>query len=242
MRALAWFLLWSIAKLSFSLPPGFVYLQNIAPDIKQDMRYATNNNFVGRPIAGYQSGVCILTKPAAVALRKAQKLAKKMGYSLKVYDCYRPKWAVDDFYHWSQNHLSNAYQPAFYPRVRKNQLFQKGYIARYSGHSRGSTVDLTLILANEPKHQPHLRAIKRCYDSTLAYLNDNSINMGTRFDCLDPSAHFHYARQSKEQLSNRKRLRKIMRQAGFKPYHKEWWHFTLINEPYPGQYFDFLVR
>lgn len=229
-------------QVSYSLPSNFVYLKDLAPDIQQDMRYATKNNFVGRPIVGYLAGKCILTKKAANALKQAQKIAKTYGYSLKVYDCYRPQRAVDDFYQWSQRQRSKVYDQAFYPRVKKSQLFQRGYIARYSGHTRGSTVDLTLVPAKRQRLERQHRSIERCYAPTSDYLTDNSIDMGTRFDCLDPSAHFHYAKQSKKQYANRKMLRKIMRQAGFKPYHKEWWHFSLSNEPYPKQYFDFLVR
>lgn len=242
MRVPVLVLLFFIVRVGFSLPPGFVYLKNMAPDIEQDMRYATNRNFVGRSITGYQAGKCILTKKAAIALKQAQKMAYQLGYGLKVYDCYRPQRAVDDFYRWSQNHRLKAYDPAYYPRVKKNQLFQRGYIARYSGHSRGSTVDVTLIPAtSHPLGEKHSE-IARCYAPTPGYLNDNSIDMGTRFDCLDPSAHFHYTKQSKSQFANRKRLRSIMRRAGFMPYSKEWWHFSLRNEPFPKHYFNFLVK
>ena len=241
MRILVILCLMLTMPLSFSLPSGFVYLKDIAPGIQQNMRYATTQNFVGRPIVGYQSGQCILTSQAARALKKAQQTAQKLGYGLKVYDCYRPQMAVNDFYRWSQNRQISRYNPQYYPRVKKSQLFNKGYIARYSGHSRGSTVDLTLSPLKNKKRILPSQALKRCYAASPEYLNDNSIDMGTRFDCLDPSAHFHYSKQSSKQLHNKRLLRQLMRQAGFKPYHKEWWHFSLGQEPYPKRYFNFVV-
>ncbi len=242
MRRLVLLIALSTVEVSFSLPRGFVYLKDIAPDIEQDIRYATSDNFVGRPIDGYQAGKCILTQKAALALKHAQQMAQKLGYGLKVYDCYRPQRAVQDFYRWSQKTGTKNYSPNFYPRVKKSQLFQKGYIARHSGHSRGSTVDLTLIAAKNRQIVRENRTVGLCYASTPAYLNDNSVNMATRFDCLDPSAHFNYPKQSKTQYANRKKLRKIMHDAGFNPYHKEWWHFSLNNEPYPRRYFNFPVK
>lgn len=229
-------------QTGFSLPSGFVYLKDIAPDIEQDIRYASRQNFVGQIIDGYQKGQCILTRKAAKALNQVQKSARKLGYGLKVYDCYRPQRAVNAFYHWSQNSPPPTYDPAYYPRVKKSQLFQKGYIARYSGHSRGSTVDLTLIPLKKTQIKRQKTIQEKCFSSTSSYLNDNSIDMGTRFDCLDPSAHFRWPMQSKRQFVNRKLLRKLMHQAGFKPYDKEWWHFRLGTETFSKRYFDFLVK
>ena len=119
MRILVILCLMLTMPLSFSLPSGFVYLKDIAPGIQQNMRYATTQNFVGRPIVGYQSGQCILTSQAARALKKAQQTAQKLGYGLKVYDCYRPQMAVNDFYRWSQNRQISRYNPQYYPRVKK---------------------------------------------------------------------------------------------------------------------------
>ena len=242
MRTFVLILSLLIVRVSFSLPNGFAYLSDIAPDVEQDMRYATYNNFVGRPINGYIAGKCILTKQAALALKRAQKIARKQGYRLKVYDCYRPQRAVNDFYQWSNQKQTVSIDPHYYPRVNKSSLFKKGYIARYSGHTRGSAVDLTLTPIKSDQSTRQHKTTERCYASTVDYLNDNSINMGTRYDCLDPSAHFRYQKQSKEQFSNRKKLRKIMSQVGFKPYYKEWWHFSLREEPFPRRYFNFLVK
>ncbi len=224
----------------YGLPKGFVYLQEIDDGIEQDIRYYNSNNFMGRPVNGYRTPVCILTREAAQKLSLAQKAAQKKGYRLKVYDCYRPQRAVNDFYHWSLDPGATQQKSAFYPRTPKSQLFAKGYIARYSGHSRGSTVDLTLVKLNHIAKKHH--SLQRCYDRTPAYLKDNSINMGTRFDCLDPSAHLRYKNLSKKQKQNRFLLQKLMKTHGFDSYAKEWWHFTLKNEPYPKTYFNFPVQ
>lgn len=223
----------------FALPAGFVYLHSIAPDIEQDMKYAGTNNFTGHQIPGYERGRCILSRQAAMQLKKAQKEAKRLGLGLKVYDCYRPVTAVNYFYRWSQNKFDRSQKDEFYPRVPKNQLFDKGYIARYSSHSRGSTIDLTLIHPGKSHHQ---RSTQNCYSKSSNYLDDNSLNMGTRHDCLDPSANYNYPELSAEQRKNRRLLRRIMNHAGFRPYSKEWWHFTLRNEPWKHKYFDFSVR
>ena len=224
----------------YGLPEGFKYLHEIDNRIEQEIRYYGSDNFMGRRVKGYQSPVCILTRKAAQKLSAIQQAAQKKGYRLKVYDCYRPQRAVNDFYHWSLNPKDTRQKNAFYPRVSKSQLFAKGYIAQYSGHSRGSTVDLTLVKLNHiPKKHSSLQ---RCYDRTPAYLKDNSVNMGTRFDCLDPSAHLRYKNLSKEQKRNRFLLQKLMKTHGFANYAKEWWHFTLKNEPYPKTYFDFPVQ
>ncbi|MCC5791860.1 MAG: M15 family metallopeptidase [Legionellaceae bacterium] len=225
----------------FALAEGFVYLADVAPGIEQDIRYFTANNFVGRPIRGYQKPQCILARPAAQALLKAQKMAEKKGYRLKVYDCYRPQQAVDDFYRWSQDASAQGQKKAFYPRVAKSELFAKGYIARYSGHSRGATVDLTLVSATD-RIIPPGTAIERCFDRSPAYLNDNSIDMGTRYDCLDPTAHRYSREVTAAQRQKRALLHQVMTASGFKGYAKEWWHYSLRNEPYPRRYFDFPVR
>ncbi len=222
-----------------ALPAGFVYLHSIAPDIQEDMKYAGSNNFTGRKIAGYHRARCILTYQAAIHLKKAQDEAKKLGYGLKVYDCYRPVSAVDDFFRWSQNSQDRAKKDFFYPRIPKDELFEKGYIARYSSHSRGSTVDLTLI---KPAQASNKKPISQCYSLSPDYLDDNSINMGTRHDCLDPSANYRYPHLSREQKKNRRLLRTIMNKAGFMPYPKEWWHFTYRQEPWPEKYFNFPVK
>ena len=230
-----------VTKAAFALPQGFVYLRDVAPDIIEDMRYATTNNFIGNPIPGYKKGVCIVTRKAAEQLKKAQKEIKTKGYSLKVYDCYRPQRAVNYFYRWSQNNTDQRQKAAFYPREPKELLFKRNYIALSSGHSRGSTIDLTLVKLNNPAKKQNSPHLTRCYDTSPNYLNDSSIDMGTRFDCLDPSAHIRYSHLSAIQKKNRSLLQQLMIKNGFKPYLYEWWHFTLKQEPYPNTYFDFPV-
>jgi D-alanyl-D-alanine dipeptidase len=225
----------------YALPKGFVYLKDIAPDIIQDMRYATSNNFIGNPIPGYKKGRCIITRQAAEQLKKAEREIRKKGYTLKVYDCYRPQQSVDYFYQWSQKFKDERQKAAFYPRVEKKELFKKNYIALSSGHSRGSTLDLTLVKLNTTS-KPNKDQITRCYDITSHYLDDDSIDMGTRFDCMDKSANIDYGDLSQAQKNNRKLLQKLMIRYGFKPYYYEWWHYTLANEPFPGSYFNFLVK
>lgn len=225
----------------WALPPGWVYLSDIAPQIEQSIRYAGNNNFIGRKIKGYQKPRCVLTKNAALALLKVQIRLEKRGLGLKVYDCYRPQVAVNDFYDWHMNNDTKQKQ-AFYPREEKRNLFKRGYIAKYSGHSRGSTVDLTIV----PKTLRQLTN-RKVYQTTLACykanrITDNSLDMGTNFDCLDVKAHYKTQGLSPRVKNNRALLRKVMLEAGFSPYPKEWWHFTLKNEPYPKQYFNFLVK
>lgn len=226
-----------------ALPQGFVYLSAVDPSIQQEMRYAGDHNFIGRPIKGYQQASCILTKPAAEALKSVQKKLLARGYSLKVYDCYRPQMAVNDFANWSQMPQQTTMQAEFYPRTPKAQLFALGYIAYQSGHSRGSTVDLTIVplpVKAEPRYQSGQK-LAACYAPyTIRYL-DNSIDMGTGYDCLDSSAHINNKNISQQAYQNRILLRSLMLKNNFEPYNKEWWHFTLKNEPYPNQIFNFLV-
>ncbi|GGI88424.1 M15 family metallopeptidase [Legionella impletisoli] len=213
-----------VNSTALALPANFVYLSDVAPDIIQDMRYATSNNFTGRPVPGYAASRCILTRPAALKLKEAQARLKAQGYGLKVFDCYRPQRAVNAFLRWSKNPNDTHTKQAYYPHEDKNHLFQKGYIAEYSGHSRGSTVDLTII------------KLEKSLDTT------SDLDMGTSFDYFDRSAHVFYKHLTPLQKKNRLLLRQVMISQGFKPYGKEWWHFTLKNEPYPQSYFNFPVQ
>ncbi|WP_133128983.1 M15 family metallopeptidase [Legionella nagasakiensis] len=225
-------LLWGFYLSAYALPDNFVYLHDTAPDIIEDIRYANNNNFVGNPIPGYLAPRCILTRAAANQLQKAQFAIARQGYRLKVYDCYRPQMAVNAFNLWSKDLNDTRMKQRFYPHEPKKTLFEKGYIAHYSGHSRGSTVDITLVKDNK---------INRT-TKTAASQKIHSIDMGTPFDYFDESAHVFHQGVSKQQLKNRLLLRQLMKTYGFKPYSKEWWHFTLENEPYPRTYFNFPVQ
>jgi zinc D-Ala-D-Ala dipeptidase len=223
-------------------PPGaFVSLHDVDPSIVIEMRYLTPHNFIGHRIPGYRENVCLLTRPAAEALKQAQAAVRAEGYTLKVYDCYRPQRSVDSFVAWAKDLKDRRMKAEFYPRVRKQVLFKEGYIAAQSGHSRGSTMDLTLVKL-PARRQERYRRGDRLRDCTLPArrrFRDNSIDMGTGYDCFDPLAHPFNARIRGKQRANRLKLRAPMIAAGFKGLATEWWHFTLKDEPYPDTFFDF---
>jgi len=228
-------------------PDDFVVLQDIAPDIPGDIRYLTAHNFTGDPITGYHAPLCILTRPAAEALARAQQNFVERGYTLKVYDCYRPQQAVDDFVRWAQDVNDQRMKPEFYPRVDKSTLFADGYIAERSGHSRGSTVDLTLVAlpaAPTPAYLPG-RPLVDCTAPQPLRFPDNSVDMGTGFDCFDPLANTADPRIGGDAAKNRQLLLEGLEEQGFVNYDKEWWHFTYrpegAGEPYPDTFFDFPV-
>jgi zinc D-Ala-D-Ala dipeptidase len=222
-------------------PSQFVALDRVDGTILQDMRYATNYNFVGRRIKGYREPVCILTRPAARALHRAQRRLKPKGYGLKVYDCYRPTRAVDQFARWAGNPADQKMKREFYRHVDKSRAFELGYIAHRSGHSRGSTVDLTLVKL-PPKTQPAWDGkLRSCFARYRRRFGDNGVNMGTGYDCIDPRAHTLDPRIKGRPRRNRLRLERTMEAVGFAPYANEWWHFTLRAEPYPEKYFNFPV-
>jgi D-alanyl-D-alanine dipeptidase len=232
-----------LLALAFAAPSSFVALDEVDATILQDMRYATAYNFVGRRIDGYREPLCILTRRAAKALRRAQDALEPEGYTLKVYDCYRPQRAVDHFVRWSQND-SRRMKREFYPRVDKSRLFDDGYIARRSGHSRGSTVDLTLVrLPADPQPTWTRRefGLVSCTAPRRRRFPDNSVSMGTSYDCFDPRSHTLHPRIKGRARRNRLLLQRTMEDAGFEPYANEWWHFTLRDERYPDRYFDFPV-
>ena len=231
----------SLVALALAAPGHFVALDDVDPTIRQDMRYATAHNFVGRRIAGYREPVCILTRRAARALRRAQADLRPRGYGLKVYDCYRPTRAVAQFERWAENPADQTMKREFYPHVDKRRVFDLGYVAHRSGHSRGSTVDLTLVrlpAKSQPRWDGRLRPCTARYRRRFA---DSGVNMGTGYDCFDPRAHTFDARIAGRPHRNRLRLRRTLERAGFAPYDSEWWHFTLRVEPYPEKYFDFAV-
>ncbi len=234
---------WGIILQAFALPNGFVYLKNIDPSIEQDIRYAGYHNFLGRPVKGYDAPECILTINAALALRDVQRELKKSNLSLKVYDCYRPQKAVDDFVAWSKMPDQQSMKAEFYPRINKADAFKLGYIARKSGHSRGSTVDLSIIPIPAKKEAAYHKGqkLEACFSAYHQRFQGNSIDMGTGFDCLDPSAHGNYRHINAAAFQNRQFLRAIMEKHHFVHYPPEWWHFTLKNEPYPHSYCNFPI-
>lgn len=204
-------------------PAGFVSVADAAPGVVLDMRYAGSDNFVGEPIDGYTKPTAIMTGAAVAALKNVQADLQRFGLGLKVFDAYRPQRAVDRFVRWAKDLHDTRMQVEYYPRVPKQNLFKEDYIAAKSGHSRGSSVDATLIY--------------RDADGTA-----HELDMGTRFDFFDPSSWPEYPCLTAAQRANRMLLQAVMEKHGFKPYPKEWWHFTLRNEPYPDTYFDFPVE
>lgn len=224
-------------------PRQFVALRDVDPSIIQEMRYPTWHDFEGHPVAGYRQPMCILTRDTALALRRAQRSFLRRGYSLKVYDCYRPQRAVDQFVRWAKDLDDTKMKAEFYPRVAKNRLFADGYIAAKSGHSRGSTMDLTLVKLPARPTRPYHRGQKLfpCYAPKRVRFPDNSIDMGTGFDCFDTLAHTLDPRIKGKQRANRLLLKRGMEAAGFTNLPEEWWHYTLTKETFPKTYFDFPV-
>jgi D-alanyl-D-alanine dipeptidase len=222
-------------------PSQFVALDTVDATIVQDMRYATTYNFVGRRIKGYREPVCILTRRAARALHRAQRRLRPQGYGLKVYDCYRPTRAVAQFARWADNAADQKMKREFYPHVDKRRVFELGYVAHHSGHSRGSSVDLTIVRLPTRAQPAWDGRLRSCTARYRRRFRDSGVNMGTGYDCIDPRAHtFHTAIRGRAR-HNRLLLRSTMEKAGFVPYDNEWWHFTLRGEPYPETYFNFPV-
>jgi D-alanyl-D-alanine dipeptidase len=225
-----------------TMPPGFVYLRDVAPSIVQDIRYAGYHNFLGRPVAGYGAAECILTRQAAAALAKIQAELEEKNLTLRVYDCYRPQRAVNDFVAWSKNAADQSMKGEFYPRVDKALFFKLGYVLAKSGHSRGSTVDLTIERLETRPAQPYAPGdpLKSCIAPYVLRYHDGSLNMGTGFDCMDPLSH-PSAEVGNIAHAHREQLAALMEKYGFKGIKEEWWHFTLAGEPYPKTYFDFPI-
>ncbi|MBV8048939.1 MAG: M15 family metallopeptidase [Paludibacterium sp.] len=224
-------------------PADFISLGQSMPHVQRDMRYATDFNFVGKKIDGYDAPLCLLTRRAAGALDAVAQQLAPMGLALKVYDCYRPQRAVDHFARWAEDPGDVAMRTAFYPTVDKRRLFSDGYIAHRSGHSRGSTVDLTIVPLGSAVPPP-FSALQQadCTGPAAERAPDNSLDFGTGYDCFSPVSHPDYQALSPQVKANRLLLRQLMMQAGFTPLSTEWWHFTLKDEPYPDSYFDFPVR
>jgi len=226
---------------------GFVYLDEVNPTIRISPRYASSENFVGIPIDGYTiQDHIVLTQQVAEALKCVQADVKKDGYCLVVYDAYRPQCAVDHFMRWSKDTRDQAKKSQYYPQVNKAEVFELGYVAEKSGHSRGSTVDVTLIEENKRLHSVVEKDCLLLDGFTIKVLDDGTVAMGSSFDLFDEAS--NYASDKIEQACKKMRayLRTVMKNNGFKSCEQEWWHFTLNNELYPaGQessYFNFLVE
>jgi D-alanyl-D-alanine dipeptidase len=208
------------AQAQTPLPSGFVDAAAVVNGLVVDMRYFGHNNFVGERIDGYDRPRCLLSAQAANALAAVERDLAARGLGLKVFDCYRPQRAVAQFVHWAQRIDDLKRKREFYPDVDKLDLFKEGYIAERSGHSRGSTVDATLVRRADGRE----------------------LDMGSPFDFFSPKSWPADTSVSAQAQQNRALLAAAMTRGGFRPYDKEWWHFTLIDEPFPDTYFDFPVR
>jgi len=225
---------------------GFVYLHEIDPTILTSLRYHSNENFMGTPVDGYKKSVVIVTKQAADALKKAHDEFKKDGYRLVVYDAYRPQRAVDHFIRWSNDVKDQIKKSDYYPRVNKADVFELGYVAKRSGHSRGSTIDLTLIKEGQELYAIEVTKRTLLDGYIITFLDDGTVDMGSSFDLFDVASHFENNLIAEEFKKMRMYLKNIMEKHGFKSITDEWWHFTLKNEPFPANkddsYFDFEVE
>lgn len=232
------------APCSEAMPDTFVHIEEVIPDALLDIRYYGDHNFLGTKVDGYLAPKCILTRKAAEALARVQKDLAPFSMTLKIYDCYRPQQAVDHFVRWAKDINDIKTKKEFYPTVDKRNLFRDGYIASRSGHSRGSTVDLTIVSLPAPL-QPAYQAgapLKECYLPAGVRFADNSLDMGTGFDCFHETSHPENTNLSPRHRANRLLLKTLMAKYGFRNYDKEWWHFTLNNEPYPDTFFNFPVK
>ncbi|WP_299835664.1 M15 family metallopeptidase [uncultured Tenacibaculum sp.] len=210
----------SLSLSSQELPKGFSYVNDISPTIQQELRYCYNNNFMGVPVDGYIEPVLITSTKTANALKKVQDQLLKKGLSLKIFDAYRPQSAVNHFVRWAKIPSDTLTKQQYYPKLNKRNLFKLGYIATRSGHSRGSSVDLTIV---------NLKT-------------NEELDMGSPYDFFGNISHVKHSKLTSKQKANRMLLRNVMLTHGFKPYSYEWWHFTLRNEPFPKKYFDFPIK
>jgi D-alanyl-D-alanine dipeptidase len=202
------------------LPDGFVYAKDIIKDLDVELRYYSTNNFVGDTIEGYRANKLIITKETAVNLKLVQEELQSQNLCIRVYDGYRPQRAVNHFIRWAQDLNDTINKSRFYPDVAKRNLFKEEYIASRSGHTRGSTLDLTLINGN----------------------TGEPLDMGSPYDFFGRESWVDYRDITKQQKRNRQLLQTVMLKHGFRNYPKEWWHFTLRWEPFPKTYFDFFVE
>ena len=201
-----------------NLPEGFVYINDLDNRINIDLRYSTENNFTGKVIDGYRSNKAIISAKAAMALIQVQNDLDQMNLSLKIFDAYRPQMSVNYFINWSNDPVDTINKSIYYPKIKKSELFPLGYIAERSGHSRGSTVDLTIV------------------DNTTF----KELDMGTPYDFFGPESATNFIGITDKQKSNRLLLLETMTRNGFKNYSKEWWHYTLKEEPF-NDYFNFVI-
>ncbi|GAA3396631.1 D-Ala-D-Ala dipeptidase VanX [Cryptosporangium minutisporangium] len=197
----------------------FVYVDDLVPGVRWDAKYATWDNFTGKPVEGYLANRIVGTRVLCAALERVQERAADLGFGLLLWDGYRPQRAVDSFLRWSKQPEDGRTKRRHYPNIDRAEMFEKGYVAAMSGHSRGSTVDLTL------------------YDLSTGELAP----MGGGHDLMDPISHHGASGITPVEARNRQHLRSVLEACGFSSYGCEWWHYTLRDEPYPDTYFDFPI-
>ncbi|WP_299494989.1 M15 family metallopeptidase [uncultured Shewanella sp.] len=203
-------------------PNTIIDIQSVIPSIVLDIRYCSVDNFVGVPIDGYLAPKVFLSIPACRAIEQAQSMLALFDLGIKIYDAYRPQMSVDHFIRWSQSEYNNEMKVIYYPELDKKELFNKGFIARQSSHSRASTVDITLIDLSSPSF--------------------HELDMGTAWDYFHPASWTYYKKLTHEQRANRMLLQQVMSRVGFRGLKQEWWHFTLEKEPFPDTYFNFPIE
>lgn len=226
------------------MPDDFVDIKVVIPSVIVDIRYYSPHNFVGERIDGYNAPKCFVSKQTAEALKNVQEELNKFSFSLKLYDCYRPQRAVNEFIKWAEDPKDTKMKREFYSDIDKKNLFNQDYIAKKSGHSRGSTVDVTIVPIPTPpedKYEPG-QTLYPCYWPKGKRFRDNSIDMGTGFDCFSEFSHTDNKELNVQQRVNRLALKTIMEKYGFTNLESEWWHYTLKDEPNLDTYFDFVIE
>jgi len=230
-------------QLNNDKPADIIDAKTMIPQLQVDIRYYGIHNFIGQRVMGYEAPKCLLTKEAVTALKQVEDKMLPMGLTLKVYDCYRPQMAVDNFISWAKDINNIRMKTEFYPDVDKHNLFKDGYIAAKSGHSRGSTMDLTIVPLGGmiPIYDPK-RKLVACTEPVDKRFPDDSLDFGSGFDCFSYVSHPDYQGLKPQYRANRLLLKVLMEDAGFNGLKEEWWHFTLKNEPYPKTYFNFPIK
>lgn len=223
------------------LPPGFVRLREVAPAIRQDIRYATPFNFTGAAVAGYGRAECVLTRPAAEALIRVEARLARQGHALKLFDCYRPARAVRAFNAWVKDPSARDLGRIFHPGIARAELVALGFIAANSSHSRGSTVDAGLVRATGPA-LPTPADSGACDGPFAMRPAESGLDLGTSFDCFSERSALAFPQLAPGARRNRDLLAAAMKAEGFRGYGKEWWHFTLAQEPFPKTAFDFPIE
>jgi D-alanyl-D-alanine dipeptidase len=224
------------------LPPGFVYLRDVDSSIVQDIRYATHDNFTGHPLPGYTAAECVLRRETAEALKQVQADLAQQDLGLKVYDCYRPMRASRAMTVWAHDGNDDAATRRFYPAFHKRSLFALGFIAGKSRHSTGTAVDLTLVRlpAVAVSRFDPIASYGPCTGPAERRAPDNSVDMGTSFDCFDTRSYGSSTAINPEQRHWRSVLQSTMRRHGFANYFREWWHYSFYGAPEPRAY-DFSI-